>query len=60
MSPEEEESWEANRGGATLSPTSPAPEQETADLGRRDRQAESRENGQVALVAELSVELLGL
>lgn len=43
-----------------LSPTSPAPEQETADQGRRDRQAESRENGQVALVAELSVELLGL
>lgn len=43
-----------------LSPTSPAPEQETADQGRRDRQTESRENGQVALVAELSVELLGL
>lgn len=47
-------------GGALLSPTRPTPEQEIADLGRRDRLAESRENGQVALVAELFVELLRL
>lgn len=58
MSPEEE--LGRNQGGALLSPTCRAPERgnSRADLGRRDRQAESRENGQAALVAELSVELL--